>query len=492
MGESQYTFYFLHIARSQAKRSTQTGSLVKQKQDVGKDDTRTGKSIARAAVPFPSSATDKDISAHASEARQSGNTNGGAASASVRVPTARVESGAVKAGEHRSYSGKDMDDAEFEPSRLPSSRSGHSPLCDDSSYVLKPVDKQQKRSSPAGEPERLNKRRKGDTDASNGEGMEIRLSSRDRGDPRQIEKSHLVDIEKSGIDEHNPNRLPDNSLDISKDKGIERYDRDHKERLERAEKPRGDDLLAEKIRDRSIERYGRERSIERMQERGTERSFDRATDKAKDDRNREDRNKLRSSENSDDRFHGQNLPPPPPIPPNVVPQSVPGGRRDEEDDRRASSSRHIQRLSPRHAEKERRRSEESLVLQDDAKRRREDDFRDRKRDERDAMSMKVEERERDKGSISKEEADAAAASKRRKLKRDHQSPADSGGEHQLAAPPPPPHTMGTSPQQYDGRESGDRKGAMVQRAAYMDDPVSRMHGKEAASKIARRDSDQYP
>ena len=124
-----------------------------------------------------------------------------------------------------------------------------------------------------------------------------------------------------------------------------------------------------------------------MQERGSDRSFNRLPEKAKDERNKDDRNKLRYNDASvekshgDDRFHGQSLPPPPPLPPNVVPQSVGAGRRDEDVDRRYGATRHSQRLSPRHEEKERRRSEETVVSQDDAKRRKEDDFRDRKREE---------------------------------------------------------------------------------------------------------------
>eukprot|EP00262_Sarcandra_glabra_P015921 TRINITY_DN5020_c0_g1_i1.p1 TRINITY_DN5020_c0_g1~~TRINITY_DN5020_c0_g1_i1.p1 ORF type:complete len:485 (+),score=114.72 TRINITY_DN5020_c0_g1_i1:171-1457(+) len=404
-----------------------------------------------------------------------------------------MDGGAAKLSELRNSGGKDTDDTEIsEVPRSLSSRPSHTPLPDDSFNASKFVDKQQKRTSPADEQSRLNKRRKGDSDAKDGDGLDARFSDRERSvDPRLMDKSHPTEHEKNGSDEQNLNRPTDKLLDRSKDKGSERYDRDHRERLERPDKSRGEDMVAEMSRDRSMERYGRERSIERMQEKGAERNFDRAVDKPKDDRS-----KPRYSETSiekshpDDRFHGQNLPPPPPLPPNIVPQSVSVSRRDEDADRRVGSTRHIQRLSPRHEEKERRRSEENLLItQDDAKRRREDDFRERKRDERDGMSMKVEERERDKGNILKDDMDATAASKRRKIKRDHLSSAETGGENSQGVPPLSPLPLGMS-QTYDGRERGDKKGPMVQRTTYTEEQVPRMHGKEASSKITRRDSDQ--
>lgn len=237
----------------------------------------------------------------------------------------------------------------------------HSPR-HDTSFPSKLTDKQQKRTGPTEELDRQNKRRKGESESKDFEGSE----SDDQG----------VNI-----------------INKSKDKGGERYERDYRERLERAtDKSRGDDILGERSRDRSMERYGRERSVERMQERG----FDRVIDK---DKNKDDRGKLRYSEASsiershiEDRFHGQSLPPPPPLPPHLVPHSVGAGRRDEDGgDRRFSGApRHSQRLSPRHEEKERRRSEEIVInSQDDGKRRREDDFRERKREEREILSMKV-------------------------------------------------------------------------------------------------------
>lgn len=86
--------------------------------------------------------------------------------------------------------------------------------------------------------------------------------------------------------------------------------------------------------------------------------------------------------------------------------------------------------------------------------------------------------------------DPSAASKRRKLKREHM-PSGEAGEYTPVAPPPPPPAISMS-QAYDGRERGDRKGAMVQRAGYLDEPGLRIHGKEVTGKMARRDADQYP
>ena len=382
--------------RTTAKRSTIATSLTKPpKQDLAKDDSRSGKAVGRTSGP---SSGDKDLSTHASEGRQVGPTNassavtanGNTVSASVKgsTPSARApsdshgnelkaESGASKSSDMRVSSVKE-DGAEVSDVRPPS-RLVHSPRHDNSANVSKSSDKLQKRASPAEEPDRLGKRRKGDSETRDLEG-DVRFSDRERS----------VD---HGIEEHRPTDKP---LDRSKDKSNERYDRDYRERVDRPDKSRGDDVFAEKSRDRSIERYGRERSVERVQERGTDRSFDRLSDKAKDDRNKDDRSKLRYNDTSvekshvDDRFHGQNLPPPPPLPPNMVPQSVNTGRRDEDADRRFGATRHTQRLSPRHEEKERRRSEEnSVVLQEDAKRRRDDDLRERKREEREVLSMKV-------------------------------------------------------------------------------------------------------
>ncbi|KAI7993665.1 THO complex subunit 2 [Camellia lanceoleosa] len=498
--------------RGPVKRPLPAGSLSKQpKQDLGKDDSKSGKSVGR--ISGPPSNSDRDLS-HPLEGRQGGTANissAGSANGNV-LPTStkgttpstksldihgsepKVESGAVKASDLRISAVKD-DSAEVSDIQRAPSRPVHSPRHDNSVTASKSVDKPQKRASPAEDLDRLNKRRKGEADSRDLEG-EVRFSDRERSiDPRLADKHFPVDVDKSGSDEQIISRATDKPLDRSKDKGTERHDRDYRERLDRSEKSRGDDIIMEKSRDRSMERYGRERSVERGQDRGSDRSFDRLADKAKDERIRDDRSKLRYNETSaekshvDDRFHGQNLPPPPPLPPHMVPQSVNAGRRDEDADRRFGTARHTQRLSPRHEDRERRRSEENtFVSQDDAKRRREEDFRDRKREEREVISVKVEEkereREREKTNPLKEDMDANA-SKRRKLKREHLPEA---GEYSPAAPPPPPVNIGMS-QPYDGRDRADRKGTMVQRPGYLEEPGLRIHGKEATSKMTRRDTE---
>ncbi|KAK3222127.1 hypothetical protein Dsin_009152 [Dipteronia sinensis] len=489
-------------SKASAKRSVPTGSLTKiLKQDPAKDDNRSGKAAVRSSGTATS---DRDLPSHTSEGRQGGANNASSAvqvnsitvsaktTSSVRTSDnhgieLKTESGVAKSSDLRFSGGKNDGNEASEASRLSSSRNAHSPRHDTSAVPSKSTDKVQKRSSPADDTDRSSKRYKGDTESRD-------FDERERSvDPR------YVDLDKIGTDEQNVYRATDKALDRSKDKGNERYERDHRERFDRPDKSRADDILPEKSRDRSMERYGRERSVERGQERGSDRTFDRVSDKAKDDRNKDDRIKLRYSDSSsekshvDDRFHGQSLPPPPPLPPHVVPQSVNASRRDEDADRRFGNTRHTQRLSPRHDEKERRRSEEnSVASQDDAKRRREDDFRDRKREEREGLTLKVEERERErdrdreKANLLKEDTDASVASKRRKLKRDH-LPSVEPGEYSPVAPPPPSIAMGIS-QSYDGRDRGDRKGAMM-RAGYIEDAAMRIHGKEVAGKMARRDLD---
>ncbi|CAJ2631336.1 unnamed protein product [Trifolium pratense] len=397
-------------SRAPVKHSVATGSFLKpSKQDPLKEDGRSGKTVTRTSG---SSSSHKDLQTHAPDGRHTG-TN--------------VSSSATS----------------------------------------KSSDKIRKRVGSVDELDRLGKRRKGDVDLRNFEG-EVRFSEREKlMDPRFAD-------DKVGLDELGLYRACDNTFERPKEKGNERYEREHRERLDHLDKSLGDDdFIVEKPRDVSIERYGRERSVERMQERAREKSFNRLPDKAKDDRN-----KLRYNDASiekyhtEGRFHGQNLPPPPHLHPNMVLQSVGAGRRDEDADRRYGATRHSQRLSPRYEEL--RRSEETLILQDDPKRRK-DDFRDQKHEE-----MKMEEREREKANILKEE-DLNAASKRRKLMREH-LPTIEPGEYSPVTLLP---GIGMS-QAYDGR---DRKGPTIQHASYIDEPSLRIHGKEVASKLNRRESD---
>ncbi|KAL5174674.1 THO complex subunit 2 [Glycine soja] len=485
--------------RTSAKRSVPAGSLSKpSKQDPVKEDGRSGKSVARTSG---SSSSDKELQTHALEGRYTGTTNvpssnGNTISGSTKGSNppvkisldgpgneSKAEVGVAKSSDIRASMVKDDGNDITDNPRGASSRVVHSPRYENTGVTSKSNDKVQKRASSAEEPDRLGKRRKGDVELRDFE-TEVRFSEREKMmDPRFAD-------DKSGPEEHGLYRAGDKPLERAKDKGNERYERDHRERMDRLDKSRGDDFVAEKPRDRSIERYGRERSVERMQERGSDRSFNRLPEKAKDERNKDDRNKLRYNDASvekshgDDRFHGQSLPPPPPLPPNVVPQSVGAGRRDEDVDRRYGATRHSQRLSPRHEEKERRRSEETVVSQDDAKRRKEDDFRDRKREE---IKVEEREREREKANILKEELDLNAASKRRKPKREH-LPTGEPGEYSPVAHPPSSAGIGMS-LAYDGRDRGDRKGPIMQHPSYVDESSLRIHGKEVASKLNRRDSD---
>lgn len=386
--------------RTQTKRSVPSGSLSKtHKQDLTKEDGRSGKSLGRASG---SSTSDRDMPSHTSEGRVGGasnissavsaNGNNASASAKASVPSMRIsdihgsdsklENAVAKASDSRVSALKDDGAEALDAPRHSSSRPVHSPR-HESSTASKSNDKLQKRASPAEDADRLTKRRKGETEVRDFDG-EARLSDRERS-----VDARFGDVDKSGTDEPSVYRATDKLMDRSKDKASERHEKDYKERSERPDKSRGDDLV-EKPRDRSMERYGRERSVERAQERGSDRNFDRLSEKAKDDRSKVRYNDTSADKSHvDDRFHGQNLPPPPPLPPHMIPQSVSSGRRDEDVDRRFGTTRHSQRLSPRHEEKERRRSEESLVLQDDTKRRREDDFRDRKREDREGLSLKV-------------------------------------------------------------------------------------------------------
>lgn len=471
--------------KPQQKRAVQPSLGRLPKQELVKEDAKTGKSVSRTTSQQSSAIADRDLSAHLSENRQGGGSINSSSTSNGYLNSA--------SGKAASSSSK-MNDVHGSLSKLDS---GPVKPLDDNAEAPDAFPKQQKRTAPMEEQDKLNKRRKGDAEGKDGEALEVRSSDKDRiFDPRSVDKSLFSDHERPIIEEPSLNKPVDKVSDKSKEKTIERYDKDHREKSDRSDKIRGEDIL-EKSRDRSIERHGRERSVERVQERGADRNIDRPVDKSRDDRSKDDRNKPRHNEapvdkvHPDERFHGQGLPPPPPLPPSFVPQSVGGNRRDEEPERRVGNTRHIQRLSPRHDEKERRRSEENvLVSQDDSKRRRDDDFRERKREERDVVSSKVEERDRDKGNVLKDDVDPSAAPKRRKLRRDHTSSSEAGGEYSpVVPPPPPPLSLGMSTS-FDARERGDRKGTMVQHRAVYVDEVSRMHGKEAASKINRRESDQ--
>lgn len=372
--------------KAPAKRAIPAVSHAKPPKQDGKDE-KSGKTA--------SSTNDRNVSAHTSEGRQvaatnvsttlttNGNAKGSTPSARSSIDVhgveAKTESGAAKSSDGRSSHVKDDGNDNYDALKPPS-RLVHSPRHESSLASSKSGDKLQKRSSPPDEADRVSKRRKGDSDSKDLEG-DVRYPDRERS-----VDARFLDLEKTGSDEQSIYRNTDKILDRTKERVVDRYDRDYRER------PRGDDVVVERARDRSMERYVRERSVDRVQERSNDRTFDRLPEK---DRAKDDRSKLRYGEtasekvHADDRFHGQSLPPPPPLPPHVVPQSLGSSRRDEDSDRRFGVTRHAQRLSPRHDERERRRSEENIASQDDAKRKKEDDFRDRKREEREGMSLKV-------------------------------------------------------------------------------------------------------
>ncbi|KAL1568656.1 THO complex subunit 2 [Salvia divinorum] len=425
--------------RPVVKRSSAAGSLAKPaKTDPAKEDDKPIKNVGRASGNAATTASAKV-------------TNSSTRSSEFHSET-KVEITNSKSSDSKIHGGKD-EGMEYSDVKQSSSRSTHSPRHEQHLIATsKSTEKPQKRTSPAEDLDRLNKRRKSDIDSREMDSGEARLSERERSnDLRATDKLHMAASEKSGSDEQVSSRVTERAVDKSKEKSSERYDRDHRERVERPDKSRGDDFLSEKLRDRSLERHGRERSVERVQERGADRNFDRL---AKDDRNKDDRGKV--------------------------------SRRDDDTDRRFGNARHTQKLSPRHDEREKRRSEENAsVLQDDTKRRRDDELRDRKRDERDAaVSIKMDEREREKTNANKEEVDLNAT-KRRKLKREHIT--SEPGEYLPSAPPPAP--VGVSlPQTHDVRDRVDRKGAIVQRPSYVEEPGLRVHSKEAANKT-RRDTD---
>ncbi|KQK15800.1 THO complex subunit 2 isoform X3 [Brachypodium distachyon] len=332
--------------------------------------------------------------------------------------------------------------------------------------------KQQKRSVPAEEQERISKRRKGDIQGRDGELTEQHTDKERKLDTRSADRFRSADHERGASEEQNIIRT-----DKLKEKFDDKHDRDPREKADQLERRRGEDVI-ERPLDRASDR--RERSIDRMQ--------DMAPEKGREDRNKEDRNKAKHAEpsvdrahSSDERFPGQSLPPPPPLPASFVPQSVGSNRRDEDSGRRGGSTRHTQRLSPRRDEKERWHLEENAsLLQDDGKHRREEDLRDRKREDRDVSSSKVDDRDRDKVSTMKEDSDPNSASKRRKIKREQS--ALEAGEYAPSAPQPP--SLGAGGLQLEIRER-ERKGVISQHRPSHADDLPRI-----TSKTSRREVDQ--
>ncbi|KAK8960455.1 hypothetical protein KSP40_PGU008569 [Platanthera guangdongensis] len=459
----------LPVSKSQFKRSAQNSLGKQTKQEVTKEDVKSGKSIGRAGNQA-STSSDRD-SAHPSDGRQTGSgisataNNTNSIQSSGRVSASPVRTTDVLNGLLRAETGavKPSDNVieVSESSRSVSVRMSHSPLLDDPSKL-------QKKPIATEEQDRVSKRRKGDSEGKDDYAMEARL----------LDKSHLLDHERTAEQYHN--KPAEKLLEKMKEKSMERFEKDHKEKLDQFDINRGEDCY-DRLRDKSMERNSRERSVEKMPDRLADRSLDKPLDKTKDDKGKPRHGDPSSADKSDERFLGQNLPPPPPLPLSFVPQSVGGNRRDDDADRKSGTGRNIQRLSPKHDDKDRRHSEEN-VSQDDVKRR------------RDGISLKVDERDREKGNPLKDDLDTTA-SKRRKLKRDHLS--ESGGDYSTAMPPPSSLALGMS-QPFDARERGDRKvGGIIQHRAptttYTDEQgLSRLHGKEAAGKPVRRETDQYP
>jgi THO complex subunit 2 len=346
--------------RAPQKRAAHNAGKV-SRHDAAKEDAKPGKSVSRN-VNQPTS-TDKEVLSQAADVVQdpkSTGTNGNfhpatqKSGSSQRTTISVTHNGAV----HPSGEATDLTDS---------------------------AGRQQKRSVPVEEQDRSSKRRKGESENRDNDLVEHHMDKEKSLDSRSIDKFRSIDHDKSASEEQNLSRA-----EKLKEKFDDKYDRDHREKLDRTERRRGEDPI-ERLTDRLSER--RERSIERMQERVT----DKGPEKAREDRNKDERNKVKYAEpsvdrahSSDERFRGQSLPPPPPLPASFVPQSVSGNRREDDTDRRTGSTRHIQRSSPRHDEKERRQSEENAsLLQDDGKHRREEDIRDRKREDKDVLSNKV-------------------------------------------------------------------------------------------------------
>ncbi|CAO2181939.1 unnamed protein product [Urochloa humidicola] len=446
----------------QKRAAHNTGKVLKH--DVAKEDAKAGKSSSRNVNQQASTApVDKEALSQAADFSQDNNST--SSNGNLHPAPRKVSSSSQRNATLVTHNGA------VNPS-------GESTDLADSTL------RQQKRPAPAEEQDRSSKRRKGETEHRDGDLSEHHVDKERSLDSRAIDKFRSVDHdkEKSANEEQNLSRA-----EKIREKFDDKYDRDPREKLDRAERRRGEDAI-DRPTDRLSDR--RERSIERMQERVT----DKAPEKGREDRNKDERNKGKYAEPSvdrthstDERFRGQSLPPPPPLPTSFVPQSVGANRREEDADRRGGSARHIQRSSPRRDEKERRQSEENASsFQDDIKHRREEDLRDRKREDRDVPSNKVDERDREKGTVMKEDSDPSNASKRRKVKREQ--PSLEAGEYAPSAPQPPSHGTGSS-QLSDVRER-ERKGAISQHRSSHTDDLPRTHSKDTTSKPSRREADQ--
>ncbi|GJM92078.1 hypothetical protein PR202_ga08506 [Eleusine coracana subsp. coracana] len=346
--------------RAPQKRAAHNAGKV-SKHDVAKEDAKSGKSVSRNANQQTS---DREALSQAADVVQDTNSTG--TNGNFHPVTRKVS-------------------ASSQRTTMPVTHNGAVHPSGEAADLTDSAGRQQKRSVPVEEQDRSSKRRKGEIENRDNDLAEHHLDKEKSLDSCSVDKFRSTDHDKGASEEQNLSRA-----EKLREKYDDKYDRDHREKLDRAERRRGEDPI-ERSTDRLSER--RERSIERMQERVT----DKAPEKGREDRNKDERNKVKYAEpsldrahSSDERFRGQSLPPPPPLPASFVPQSVGGNRREEDTDRRAGSTRHIQRSSPRREEKERRQSEENASLsQDDGKHRREEDIRDRKREDRDVLSNKV-------------------------------------------------------------------------------------------------------